>query len=52
MKTPEEKRAYAKEYRRQGYGANADARYRAKWADKVRERNRLRMRNKRAKEKK
>lgn len=28
--TPEEKRAYNKQYRADGYGANADARYRAR----------------------
>lgn len=28
--TPEQKRAYNKQYRAEGYGANADARYRAK----------------------
>lgn len=28
--TPEQKRAYNKQYRVEGYGANADARYRAK----------------------
>ena len=48
--TPEEKRAYNKQYRSDGYGANADARYREKWRDKVRERNRMRMRDKRRRE--
>lgn len=35
--TPEEKRAYNKQYRAEGYGANADARYRFKNAAKIRE---------------
>ena len=42
--TPEEKRAYNKQYRKDGYGANADARYRERWREKVREKNRERMR--------
>lgn len=41
--TPEEKREYNKRYRQEGYGANADARYRERWRDKVREAQRLRM---------
>jgi hypothetical protein len=45
--TPEEKRAYNKQYRQEGYGANADARYRERWREKVRAANRERMRNKR-----
>lgn len=45
--TPEEKRTYNAEYRRAGYGANADARYRERWREKVREKNRDRMRRKR-----
>lgn len=42
--TPEEKREYNKRYRAEGYGANADARYRERWRDKVREHDRLRKR--------
>ena len=45
--TPEEKRKYAERYRREGYGRNADARYREKWADVVRARDRMRKRLKR-----
>ena len=45
--TPEEHRAYAKQYRAEGYGASADARYRERWRDKIREKNRLRMQAKR-----
>ena len=33
--TPEQKRAYDKQYRREGYGANADARYREKNRTKI-----------------
>jgi hypothetical protein len=35
--TPEQKRAYAKQYRSEGYGANADARYNAKRKERLRE---------------
>ena len=35
--TTEEKRAYNAEYRREGYGANGDARYRAKHAAKIKD---------------
>ena len=45
--TPEEKRKYAERYRREGYGRNADARYREKWADVIRARDRMRKRLKR-----
>lgn len=45
--TPEEKRAYNKQYRAEGYGANADARYRLRNAAKIREYMREYMRNKR-----
>ena len=45
--TPEEKRAYARQYRRDGYGASADARYRERWREKIREYDRLRKRDKR-----
>lgn len=41
--TPEQKRAYNSEYRRQGYGAAADRQYRERHKEKYRERNRLRM---------
>lgn len=41
--TPEEKSKYNTEYRKQGYGAAADARYRERHKEKYRERNRLRM---------
>lgn len=46
----ERSREYAKRYREEGYGRNADARYRAKHADIVRFRNRERMRLKRRRE--
>lgn len=45
--TPEEKREYNKQYRAEGYGANADARYRERWRDKVRAKDRMRKRDKR-----
>lgn len=45
--TPEEKRAYNKQYRAEGYGANADARYRLRNAAKIREYMREYMRKKR-----
>lgn len=45
--TPEEKRAYDRQYRKDGYGANADARYRERWREKIREYDRQRKRDKR-----
>ena len=48
--TPEEHRKYAQRYRQEGYGRNADARYRAKHAEIIRIRNRERMRLKRRRE--
>ena len=45
--TPEEKRAYNKQYRADGYGANADARYREKWRERLREYDRKRKRKRR-----
>lgn len=45
--TPEEHRKYAQRYRQEGYGRNADARYRAKHVEIIRIRNRERMRLKR-----
>lgn len=44
--TPEQKRAYNKQYRADGYGANADARYRAKNKAKLAEYMREYRRNK------
>ena len=44
--TPEERRAYNKQYRADGYGRTADARYRERWREKVREKDRLRKRKK------
>jgi len=44
---PEEKRAYNKQYRAEGYGANADARYRLRNKSKIREYMREYMRTKR-----
>lgn len=35
--TPEEKRAYSRQYRADGYGANSDARYRQKNRAKISE---------------
>lgn len=48
--TPEEQRKYAQQYRRDGYGRNADARYRAKWAERIRAKDRARKRAKRRRE--
>lgn len=48
--TPEEAREYAQQYRREGYGRNADARYRERWAEKIRARDRMRKRDKRRRE--
>lgn len=48
--TPEEQRKYAQQYRRDGYGRNADARYRAKWAERIRAKDRARKREKRRRE--
>lgn len=45
--TPEQKRAYAKQYRSEGYGANADARYNAKRKERLREYMREYMKNRR-----
>ena len=45
--TPEEKREYNRQYRAQGFGANADARYRAAHIDEVRQRVRECMRKRR-----
>lgn len=45
--TAEEHREYARQYRAEGYGASADARYRKRWREKIREKNRLRMQAKR-----
>lgn len=42
--TQEEHREYSKRYREEGYGKNADWRYRVKHAAELREKNRLRMR--------
>lgn len=40
----EERQEYNKQYRREGYGANGDARYRQKWLDKIRAKDRERKR--------
>ena len=42
-------REYAKRYREEGYGRNADARYRAKHADIIRAKDKQRKREKRMK---
>lgn len=45
--TPEEKREYNKQYRADGYGRNADARYRLRNKDKLREYMRAYMKRRR-----
>lgn len=45
--TPEEKEAYNKKYRSDGYGASADRRYRERWREKILKKDRLRKRAKR-----
>ena len=46
--TPDERKEYAAQYRRDGYGKNADARYRAKNLLRIRAKDRARKRAKRS----
>lgn len=45
--TPEERKQYNAQYRREGYGRNGDARYRAKNLQEIRAKDRARKRKKR-----
>lgn len=40
--TPEEKRQYAREYRAEGFGRDADRRYRLRWLEKIRAKDKAR----------
>lgn len=40
--TPEERRKYAREYRAEGFGRDADRRYRLRWLEKIRAKDRAR----------